>query len=68
MRLQLSAEDQAFREEMREFFTTQVPQDIRDAVIPAAHGRSMLFSNMAAERAPAPAPIIAMTGTELQGA
>lgn len=33
MRLQLSAEDQAFREEMREFFTTQVPQDIRDAVI-----------------------------------
>ncbi len=33
MRLQLSAEDQAFREEMREFFTTQVPQDIRDTVI-----------------------------------
>lgn len=33
MRLQLSAEDQAFREEMRTFFTTQVPQSIRDAVI-----------------------------------
>lgn len=33
MRLQLSAEDQAFREEMREFFTTQVPQDIRDTMI-----------------------------------
>lgn len=33
MRLQLSAEDQAFREEMREFFTTQVPQDTRDTVL-----------------------------------
>ncbi|TXJ08053.1 MAG: acyl-CoA dehydrogenase [Aeromicrobium sp.] len=33
MRLQLSAEDQAFREEMRTFFTTQVPQWIRDSVI-----------------------------------
>ncbi|HQR28574.1 MAG TPA: acyl-CoA dehydrogenase family protein [Nocardioides sp.] len=32
MQLQLSPEDAAFREEMREFFTTQVPQDIRDAV------------------------------------
>jgi alkylation response protein AidB-like acyl-CoA dehydrogenase len=36
MRLQLSPEDAAFREEMRTFFTTQVPQDIRDAV--ATHG------------------------------
>jgi alkylation response protein AidB-like acyl-CoA dehydrogenase len=32
MRLELSAEDAAFREEMRTFFTTQVPQEIRDAV------------------------------------
>jgi len=35
MRLQLSPELQAFREEMRTFFTTQVPQQIRDHV--AAH-------------------------------
>jgi alkylation response protein AidB-like acyl-CoA dehydrogenase len=32
MQLELSAEDAAFREEMRTFFTTQVPQDIRDGV------------------------------------
>jgi alkylation response protein AidB-like acyl-CoA dehydrogenase len=32
MQLELSAEDAAFREEMRAFFTTQVPQEIRDAV------------------------------------
>src|SRR4051812_4337280 len=32
MQLHLSGEDAAFREEMRTFFTTQVPQDIRDAV------------------------------------
>jgi alkylation response protein AidB-like acyl-CoA dehydrogenase len=32
MQLELSAEDAAFREEMRIFFTAQVPQDIRDAV------------------------------------
>src|SRR3954467_8350410 len=32
MQLELSTEDAAFREEMRAFFTTQVPQDIRDAV------------------------------------
>ncbi|QIK68094.1 acyl-CoA dehydrogenase [Nocardioides sp. HDW12B] len=32
MRLELSAEDAAFREEMRTFFTTQVPQSIRDTV------------------------------------
>ena len=32
MQLELSAEDAAFREEMRTFFTTQVPHDIRDAV------------------------------------
>jgi alkylation response protein AidB-like acyl-CoA dehydrogenase len=32
MQLELSAEDAGFREKMRIFFTTQVPQDIRDAV------------------------------------
>ena len=32
MRLQLSPELEAFREEMRIFFTTQVPQEIRDRV------------------------------------
>jgi alkylation response protein AidB-like acyl-CoA dehydrogenase len=32
MRLELSQEDAAFREEMRTFFTTAVPQEIRDAV------------------------------------
>ena len=32
MRLQLSPELEAFREEMRTFFTTQVPQEIRDTV------------------------------------
>src|SRR3954465_5985388 len=35
MRLQLSPELEAFRQEMRTFFTTQVPQEIRDTV--AAH-------------------------------
>jgi alkylation response protein AidB-like acyl-CoA dehydrogenase len=35
MRLQLSPEMAQFREEMRTFFTTQVPQEIRDTV--AAH-------------------------------
>ena len=38
MRLQLSAEDQAFREEMRRFFTTEVPAGIRDTV---AEGRPL---------------------------
>ena len=32
MKLQLSPEDAAFREEMRAFFTTKVPQEIRDTV------------------------------------
>ncbi|WP_121253746.1 acyl-CoA dehydrogenase family protein [Nocardioides ferulae] len=32
MHLQLSPEDAAFRDEMREFFTTKVPQETRDAV------------------------------------
>lgn len=32
MRLELSPEDAAFREEMRTFFTTAVPQEIRDTV------------------------------------
>ncbi len=33
MQLALSPEDEKFREEMRAFFTTEVPQEIRDAVI-----------------------------------
>ena len=33
MRLQLSEDDQAFREEMRTFFTTEVPEEIRQRVI-----------------------------------
>jgi len=32
MQLELSPEDAAFRDEMRTFFTTKVPQEIRDAV------------------------------------
>ncbi|GAB3199822.1 acyl-CoA dehydrogenase family protein [Nocardioides hungaricus] len=32
MQLALSAEDAEFRDEMREFFTTRIPQEIRDAV------------------------------------
>ena len=32
MQLELSPEDAAFREEMRTFFTTKVPQEIRDTV------------------------------------
>ena len=32
MQLELSEEDRKFREEMREFFTTAVPQEIRDTV------------------------------------
>jgi alkylation response protein AidB-like acyl-CoA dehydrogenase len=38
MQLELSEEDAAFREEMRTFFTTQVPQEIRDTV---AEGRDL---------------------------
>ncbi|MGK5115538.1 MULTISPECIES: acyl-CoA dehydrogenase family protein [unclassified Geodermatophilus] len=37
MRLQLSPEMEAFREEMRTFFTTQVPQEIRDTVAARRH-------------------------------
>ncbi len=37
MRLQLSPELQAFREEMRTFFTTQVPREIRDTVAARRH-------------------------------
>ncbi|SDE98145.1 hypothetical protein SAMN05660662_0520 [Blastococcus aurantiacus] len=37
MQLQLSPELQAFREEMRTFFTTQVPQEIRDKVAARRH-------------------------------
>ena len=39
MQLELSAEDAAFREEMRTFFTTKVPQEIRDAVADAPRAR-----------------------------
>ena len=38
MRLRLSDEESAFREEMRTFFTTEIPQEIRDAV---AAGREL---------------------------
>ncbi|MFT4008733.1 MAG: acyl-CoA dehydrogenase family protein [Nocardioidaceae bacterium] len=38
MKLRLSPEDEAFREEMREFFTTKIPQEIRDAT---ASGREL---------------------------
>lgn len=37
MQLELSAEDAAFREEMRTFFTTEFPQDIRDTVLAGRH-------------------------------
>lgn len=37
MQLQLSPEMQAFREEMRTFFTTQVPQEIRNKVAARRH-------------------------------
>ncbi len=37
MRLQLSPELEAFREEMRTFFTTQVPKEIRDTVAARRH-------------------------------
>jgi alkylation response protein AidB-like acyl-CoA dehydrogenase len=37
MRLQLSPELEAFREEMRTFFTTQVPREIRDTVAARRH-------------------------------
>lgn len=33
MQLELSPEDQAFRAELRDYFTTRFPQEIRDAVI-----------------------------------
>ena len=39
MRLQLSPELEAFREEMRTFFTTEVPQDIRDELV-GEHARA----------------------------
>jgi len=37
MRLRLSDEEAAFREEMRTFFTTQIPQEIRDTVAAGRH-------------------------------
>ena len=38
MQLELSEKDQEFRAQMREFFTTQVPHELRDAV---ADGREI---------------------------
>jgi hypothetical protein len=49
MRLQLSPELEAFREEMRTFFTTQVPQEIRDHV--AAHRELQKDDYVRAQRA-----------------
>ncbi len=37
MQLELSEEDAAFRDEMRTFFTTEFPQDIRDKVLSGQH-------------------------------
>ena len=37
MQLELSDEDAAFREEMRAFFTTEVPAEIRDTVLSGGH-------------------------------
>ena len=37
MQLELSDEDAAFRDEMRTFFTTEFPQDIRDKVLAGQH-------------------------------
>ena len=37
MQLALTEEDTAFREEMRTFFTTKIPQEIRDAVAAGRH-------------------------------
>jgi len=49
MQLELSAEDAAFREEMRTFFTTQVPQDVRDTV--AARGELSKDQTVRSQRA-----------------
>ncbi|MCZ2805301.1 acyl-CoA dehydrogenase family protein [Modestobacter sp. VKM Ac-2983] len=49
MRLHLSPEDRAFRDEMRTFFTTQVPQSTRDAV--AAHREVTKEQYVEAQRA-----------------
>ena len=43
MQLELSEEDEAFRAQMREFFTTQVPEEIRTAVI---EGRELTREQM----------------------
>ncbi len=37
MQLELSPEDAAFRDEMRTFFTTEFPQDIRDTMLAGRH-------------------------------
>ena len=37
MRLRLTEEEAAFREEMRTFFTTEIPQDVRDDIRAGRH-------------------------------
>ena len=37
MQLELTAEDTAFRDKMRAFFTTEVPQELRDTVLQGRH-------------------------------
>ena len=49
MRLQLSPDMEQFREEMRTFFTTQVPKEIRDTV--AAHRHLTREQYVEAQRA-----------------
>ncbi len=47
MRLRLTEEEAAFREEMRTFFTTEIPQDIRDDVRAGRHlGKDALVRSM----------------------
>ena len=44
----LSAEDAEFRDEMREFFTTKIPQEIRDAVVFGTKGEEPTVEAMLA--------------------
>ncbi|RNL63277.1 acyl-CoA dehydrogenase [Nocardioides marmoriginsengisoli] len=52
MRLRLTEEEAAFREEMRTFFTTEIPQDIRDDVRAGRHlGKDHFVRSMQAMNA-----------------
>jgi alkylation response protein AidB-like acyl-CoA dehydrogenase len=52
MRLRLTDEEAAFREEMRTFFTTEIPQDVRDAVAAGRHiGKDAYVATMRAMNA-----------------